>query len=499
MVEPRLEPAAAGGSGLRLPRDGGAPGDRFGTRRSPPRVSLHGDDPYLSSSGPPAVHTDTRVAQFQVPPRSAGEGPAQREARQLPKDLTFQYAFGSDSEITYNRNPDLNHRNRDNLLFAAPTAFFLATVRPTDWLDFNFEITAERQIRINEEKFTNLPNGDVLPAEKRTYSLLIDQANVILKTEPFDITIGRRNFEDPRLFLYDAALDGIHVAFKVQGFHTEISWSRENLWDLDLLRNVPKNGVKNYIVYTEYRGIEDHRLAAYGIARLDRTLLEGRPKLMGVRAFGRPSDEVNYWTELGVAHGRDELGQLLRGRAFDVGATFRFPEVAYAPCLTFGVAYGSGDRNDTDNKNTQYRQSGLQSNETRFCGVTQFKRYGEFADPELSNLQIFTLGFGFRPAAGVFVDIVHQRYKLNHLANEFRSSGITAEMNQVDTLFSRRVGSELDLILGFRNLFNSRLGFEMRAGVFFPGSAYIRNDGTAANPQLRQPDKGISVLAVIIY
>ena len=72
------------------------------------------------------------------------------------------------------------------------------------------------------------------------------------------------------------------------------------------------------------------------------------------------------------------------------------------------------------------------SNETRFCGVTQFKRYGEFADPELSNLRIHTIGFGFRPAASVFIDLVYQRYRLNQIANEFRSSGITAEMNNVE-------------------------------------------------------------------
>jgi len=493
-VEPRLEPAAAGGSGLRVP---------VGRARLPPRVTMQGDDPYMSSTTRPAVYTDTRLAQFQVPaPRPAGEGPARREAREIPKDLTFQYAFGTDSEITYNRNPDLDHRNRDNLLFAAPTAFLLATVRPTGWMELNFEVTAEKQMRINEERFTTLPNGDVVKAEKRTYSLLIDQANVVIKniTDPFEITIGRRNFEDPRLFLYDAALDGIHFKFKGDTFHTEISWTRENLWDLDLMREVEKTSVKNYILYHEYRGIEDHKLAAYAIARLDRIpTREGRPKLYGVRAFGRPSDEFNYWTELGLAHGRDETGQLIRGRALDVGATYRFPKLPFAPCFTLGWAYGSGDGNDTDNKNTAYRQTGLQSNETRFCGVTQFKRYGEFADPELSNLKIFTLGFGFRPAAGIFVDLVYQHYRLNHYANEFRSSGITAEMNKIETQLSKRVGRELDVILGFRNLFNSRLGFEARAGVFFPGNAYLRDDGTPANPQLRKADKGISVLAVIIY
>jgi alginate production protein len=502
-AEARLEPAAAGGLGLRLSSTGGKPGAGSPALR-PPRITLYGVDHDMPSTSAPSLYTDTRVAQFQLPPTAPrpGVGPAKQEARGIPKDLSFQYAFGTDSEVTYLRNSDLDRTVRDNLMFAAPTGFLLTTFRPNKWFEFNFEATYEHQIRIHEEPVTQLPNGDLLPAEKRTGSLLIDQANVVIRNipdHPLEITLGRRNFEDPRLFLYDAALDGVHLNYLGPSFNTELSVTREVLWDLDLLRNVQKTTVKNYIFYHEYRGIEDHKLAAYAIARLDRLPVEGRAKLYGVRAFGRPSDEFNYWSELGVARGLDETGQSLRGKAFDFGGTYRFPAAPFAPCFTLGVAYGSGDGDDTDNVNRQYRQTGLQSNETRFCGVTQFKRYGEFADPELANLRIHTLGFGFRAAPGIFVDLVYQRYKLNHIANEFRSSGITAEMNQIDDRLSRRVGRELDIIVGFRNLFNSRLGFEARAGVFFPGDAYLKNDGTPAIPQFRKPDKGISVLAVIIY
>ena len=41
----------------------------------------------------------------------------------------------------------------------------------------------------------------------------------------------------------------------------------------------------------------------------------------------------------------------------------------------------------------------------------------------------------------------------------------------------------IDVILGFRNLFGLRgLGFEVRAGMFFPGKAWQRSDGS--DPQM---------------
>ena len=74
-------------------------------------------------------------------------------------------------------------------------------------------------------------------------------------------------------------------------------------------------------------------------------------------------------------------------------------------------------------------------------------------DPELSNLKIFTAGIGFRPTASMFVDLVYHEYRQNAFATEIRNFGLTAAMNQVATAQSKDVGSELDIILRFRNLF----------------------------------------------
>lgn len=222
--------------------------------------------------------------------------------------------------------------------------------------------------------------------------------------------------------------------------------------------------------------------------------------MMGVRAYGRPSDSFNYWTEVGVVRGKDPLNQNYSASAFDVGGTYRFTKVSMQPSVTLGYAYGSGDGNPNDNKNREFRQTGLQSNEGRFGGLTQFKVYGETFDPELSNLRIFTLGIGLRPASNAFVDLVYHTYRLNRIGNDLRGSALTALVNQDDTRLSRNVGSEIDFIVGFRNLFGiKRFGFEVRAGWFFPGDAYRVEEGNPNNPTFRKADKGVSVLAVFIW
>lgn len=505
IVEPGSE-GPAGGTGLRLPITEGAPADRLIAGRPPPRLSNHGGAPFFASANGPTASAQWQLAQFQVPskPREEGLPPSQRDARvpALPSDLKFGYAWGSDSEYGYRKNQDLDSRLGDSFANFAPTLFAFVDYRPTNWLEMRMEGTAEYIWAVQRRLSTTLPSGEVVPAQVQGSSLLVDQAYATFKNlwGPFEFTVGRRNFEDPRLWLYDAALDALIVKHRYETLHTELSASKENLLDLDLIKNVPITHQENYILYTEYRGIEDHRIAGYLIKRIDSQQLEGRPLWYGARATGRPTDRFNYWTELGFVNGYDELNRRLGAYAVDVGGTYRFPDVPLQPSVTLGFAYGSGDSNPNDNKNRQFRQTGLQSNEGRFGGVTQFKVYGETIDPELSNLRIATVGVGFRLAPNAFVDLVYHKYRANAIADQVRNWALTAQMNQNDLRLSKDVGSEFDIVLGFRNLFGlRRFGLEVRAGWFFPGKSF-QNDYTTDPdvPTFRGADKAVSVLVVFI-
>ena len=245
------------------------------------------------------------------------------------------------------------------------------------------------------------------------------------------------------------------------------------------------------MLHTEYRGIEDMKLAGYVFHRDDRNREDGQPIHLGLRSQGNPTVNTSYWAEFSYIIGQDELKRDFQAYGFDVGAVYRFMGLPFNPYVTGALAFGSGDRNADDNTNTEFRQTGLQSNESKFGGVSEFLIYGEALDPELSNLRIVTGAVGFRPLHGVSFDAVYHHYRLDEFATELRDSPITAKLNQGGTL-SKDVGQAFDLVLGFRSLFGvKRLGLDLRGGWFFQGDAFPK----PVDPfDFKNADKGVSFI-----
>lgn len=447
-------------------------------------------------AAPPAAAPAAPMALFQLPPAAQRLG---RPDRPVTQFLNYQYSYGSESDITYRRDRDLDKRLKDNALILAPQINGYFIYRPNDRVEMMLEMFLEKEIAAHEENIVTLPGGQKQAADNHRVSLAVDQAWIKFKgLGPLDLTVGRRNFEDDRHWLYDTSLDIVAVKFKHADFNAELSYGRKDLVNLDLTKAAKPTRTDNAMAYLEYRGIEDIKLAGYAIRRDDRTGQEGKPLLLGLRAYGMPTDRFNFWSELAIQRGKDEDKKDMRGHAIDAGATYRFPDLPLHPSITLGYASASGDANPKDNKNTEFRQSGLQSNEFKMAGVSKFKYYGEVLDPELSNLQILTVGVGIRPITSVHVELVYHKYRANELADELRNWGLTAKMNQdPDRAPSKDVGHALDIVFGFRNLFGvRRLGLDLRAGFFFPGKAF-RNE--VADAQFRKADKGISALAKFWY
>ena len=468
----------------------------------------------MAAPEPPIEWRSRRLGQFAAPqPRVAsGIGPGDTASGrplgsagpfgtlpgQMPSRLKYQYGWATESLVEYRRDRDLNKRVKDNSLVVTPEINAIVVYRPTDWLETTVEVILGKEFPLHEETVVPLPDGTRLVNQRRRASLVIDQmfARVHQITAPFDFTLGRRNYEDERHWIYDTAMDTVTAGWRRGRYRVEALAGREIVADLDLLGVQPHDRINTYMVYGDYRG-ENAKYAAYSVTRDDRSKSEGRWRINGLRVLGLPSDRVSYWGELAHMDGKDEAGNRLAGYAYDVGVTYRHITMRHLPSITLGYAFGSGDANPGDGKNTEFRQTGLHSNESRFAGISQFKVYGESLDPELSNLRILTLGFGFRPAPSVSVDFVYHRYKLDKIADRLRGSGITAEINQVDGQASKDVGSELDVIVGVRNVFGiRRFGVDLRAGWFRPGHAFLRDDGGG---RISRPDRGVAVVAKIWY
>ncbi len=436
-------------------------------------------------------------AQFQIPqqpqikrePAEPGEpvepaAPGEEQAPEpvpavpvpaLPGRLSYEYRYGSESDATYRRDRDLDKRLKDNSLILRPELNAAATYRPTNWLELKGAVIADVELFVKGERNVTLPNGETQTTPHTRDSLVVDEAFFTIHqiTDPFSFTVGRRNYEDARHWLYDTSMDVGIIGFKSGRFQAEASGGRQVSVDLDFLQNEPKDRVETFMLYGDYRAFEGITFAGYGIIRDDRSGQDGTANLYGVRSIGFPTENLSYWADAAILRGHDQTGLSFRGYGFDVGATYRFIGVPFSPNITVGYAFGSGDNDPNDRRNNQFRQTGLQSNESRFAGLSDFKYYGEALDPELSNLKILTVGVGFRPFRDTSVDIVYHDYALDARADTLRNSAITAEMNQDPSRPSTDVGSGLDVILGFRNVFGiRRLGVDVRAGKFFPGTAF---------------------------
>jgi alginate production protein len=416
---------------------------------------------------------------------------------QLPTTLTWQWGYGSESDVEYRRNPDLNNHIQDNFLIIVPEINAHVIYRPTDWVETTLELILQYEYAAQEQDILMLPDGEVQYAEERGASLLVDQAFITLGkiSDPFQFSLGRRNYEDNRHWLYDASMDILMLQHKTKKFKTQLTFGREIFLNLDPLKRQIKDRINTLMLYAEYRGIEDMQLGAYAIYRNDLDTNE-RPLLFGLRSLAFPSKNLNYWTELAYLDGHDELSRNFSAYAFDVGGTYRFLESRRQPNITLGYAFATGD-DPNSSSNNEFRQSGLQSNEARFAGVSEFRYYGEGLSPELSNLNILTVGVGFHPAYNMTLDLVYHKYRLDEIAEELRNSDITALMNQDDTRLSKDVGSGVDIVLGIRRVFGiKRLGLDIRAGWFFPGAAFRieQEDGS-----FRDADGGSAIYVKVWY
>jgi hypothetical protein len=211
---------------------------------------------------------------------------------------------------------------------------------------------------------------------------------------------------------------------------------------------------------------------------------DARLRWLGLRAVGDHrlggAQRLGYWVDAGWVRGRETItdfddaaaglvsvdrlsDQAVRGSAIDAGVMWTLPG-AWRP--TFTAAYARGDRG--------YRQTGLQENKARFRGVNRFRYYGELLRPELSNLEIRTLAFGFRFLPRSSLEIVLHDYRQVHASSSLPGDRLDAAPLGAE----RSLGRELDLILGVREW--ERVELAARLARFRAGSAFGSRQGEHA-------------------
>lgn len=380
------------------------------------------------------------------------------QAEEGSESIWRSLEFGGSVELAYERqqNFDLDRDSGDDVdllplelqleVLFAPSAYFEAYL----------------QTQLTEPFVLREEGAD----EDRDTEFVVEEAYFTLSDPDrgLSLQVGRQSFEDLRQWLYDVELDAVRVARRSGDFSVELSASRKALVTEDLLNAVDEEPVNNYILYSAYELDEEVTLGGYVVFSDHRNGDRDRPVFLGLYSAGTIAGRLDFWLDVAQVRGR-EAGQSLRGYGGDLLGVYRF-DAPLSPHLILGYAFGSGDSDPDDGRDDAFRQTGFQENETEVGGLTPFRYYGEAFDPELSNMSIFTAGLGARPLPGLSLDLVYHYYLQDEASDELRDSALDLE----PTGESRRLGSEIDLVVGFEPLEDLHVrGF---LGYFMPGRAF---------------------------
>lgn len=315
--------------------------------------------------------------------------------------------------------------------------------------------------------------------------------------------IGRLDFEDDRRWWWDEDLDAMRITVGTDTAELALAVAKElgpTRSDRDFIEPDHED-VTRVIAEASWDWRDNHTLQLFGLLHDDRSRTHGvgesidvaredgsdaTLRWFGVRASGAWSvergDIIGYWLDaasvkgdewvvefaplsprLGVVEERERL--TVRGWGLDVGATWIMP-LDFEPRLTLGYARGSGDSDPNDRRDRAFRQTGLDANSPGFGGAQSFPAYGLLLDPELSNLEIATLGAGLSLGQASSLDLTYHHYRQIEKSDSLDGARLATSLTGSD----RELGDGLDVVLALEE--SNRWEFELQLSAFRTGEAF---------------------------
>ena len=317
------------------------------------------------------------------------------------------------------------------------------------------------------------------------------------------VDVGRLDFEDDRRWWWDDELDAVRAEYEGDAVDVALALAQEigptrtdrsfveaeregvfrvlgeGSWEWR-----PNHAFELFLVYQDDHSPRERPDEAVRLEEEDES--DARLTWLGARLLGVHPLEgggiLGYWLDTGFVWGEErfaEIEELSRHRgvveevlerdvfgwAVDLGASWILP-APFEPRLFAGYAVGSGDSTPEEGSHRSFRQTGLEENEAGFGGVERFASYGVLLDPELSNLQVLTVGAGLSLLRSSSLDLVYHYYRQVEPAPFLRDAGIDLPL----TGRHRDLGHELDLVLALEEW--ERLELELVGSVFRAGRAF---------------------------
>jgi len=188
--------------------------------------------------------------------------------------------------------------------------------------------------------------------------------------------------------------------------------------------------------------------------------------------FSYRQQQFNYWSQLGIVNGRETLSTegeenatiRISGWAYDLGMTW-LTSLPGKPELTVALAATSGDSDQSDDRDTAYRQTGIQSNTADIGSLTSVPYYGFAVSPELSNLQVATVAIGYPIKSNSYLYLKHHRYRHRALSGALRNFSVDLDLTEN----SKDLGHSTDLTFNYEDSKHWATSFSI--GSFTPGAA----------------------------
>lgn len=336
---------------------------------------------------------------------------------------------------------------------------------------------------------TKLNNEDFNDDGKEEFAF--DLERLYLDYRPSDVLrfrLGRQGISDPLEAVVDEDLDGLMVSYQPGMLEFNISHTRED-WFFASSGN-RRDQISNTMASMQISPSKDTVWMPYVLHRANREDTdpdeEGSVTLeattwVGVMGIVEPdSSAMRFWFHGSLQEGEEiETDNLnaeediteLGGFAVNLGINWKL-RGTYNTTLTAAAAHASGV-----SKPDRYRQSDLHSNGFKLNGMNKFRYLGEVLDPELTNIQILTLGLGTQLSFNAMADLaIHSYRQVEVQENKLRGSNIEYDANGIDD----DLGAGIDLILTYEP--NDKTRIKFTTGRFIPGEAFrlepLQNEST---------------------
>ncbi len=387
------------------------------------RASNAADDP-RELMHPQIRETRTPIATDDA---SAAASPAETSRWRLQRRMEL--------ELDQQRNYRLDRRNPERRTDVEPLLRLGATWQGSEHLIGFLE--TEMLIRQRDER------GEPSQTDGR---LRINQAYFALDNwiDNTELRLGRFLYRDEREWLFDESIDGVYASHDFGKIEVDAMTGRVNHFRRDLFDSSTRGDPINIIGLVARAEVRRRfEVGAYLVVSHDTSGGAGQQRHFGLRAHGKLGS-WQHWTELAFVQGH--IGEKrISGQAVDIGGYYLFAELPLKPRLLLGYAWGSGDDKPDDNTERRYRQTGLQGNEARLGGLYKRRIYGEVMNPELSNLHVLNAGIGISPAPQWSLDLLWFGYAQDKIGPVEHAS----VRGRRDSLEGRRLGNELNLVLGY--------------------------------------------------